>query len=206
PYVEAAPEDVGMSSRALENIERVVQRYIDQGKYPGAITMVARHDQVVHFQTYGNMDDEAGKAMRPDAIVRAYSMTKPIASVALMQLYEQALFQLDDPVSAYIPELADLQVMVGGTADAPETRAPARPMTIRDVLMHTSGLVQRGSGSPIAELYSRAGFVGPDTEFPLSEMVKRLGQIPLYCDPGSEWNYGMSTDIVGYLCEVLSGQ
>lgn len=206
PLVEASPEDVGMSSRALENIERVVQRYIDDGKYPGAITMVARHDQVVHFQTYGNMDDEAGKAMRPDAIVRAYSMTKPIASVALMQLYEQALFQLDDPVSAYIPELADLQVMVGGTADAPETRPPARPMTIRDVLMHTSGLVQRGSGSPVSDLYGRAGFVGPDTEFPLSEMVKRLGQIPLYCDPGSEWNYGMSTDIVGYLCEVLSGQ
>ena len=99
--IDAQPEEVGMSSRALENIERIVERYIEAGKYPGAITMVARHDQVVHFQTYGNMDDEAGKAMRPDAIVRAYSMTKPIASVALMQLYEQALFQLDDPVSAY---------------------------------------------------------------------------------------------------------
>lgn len=204
--IQAEPEEVGMSSRALENVGRVVQRYIDQGKYAGAISMVARHDQVVHFQTYGNMDDEAGKAMRPDAIVRAYSMTKPIASVALMQLYEQALFQLDDPVSAYIPELSDLQVMTGGTADAPETRAPARAMTIRDVLMHTSGLVQRGSGSPIAELYDRAGFVGSDTQFSLAEMVKKLGQIPLYCDPGSEWNYGMSTDIVGYLCEVLSGQ
>lgn len=206
PYVDASPEDVGMSSAALANIERVVQRYIDAGKYPGAISMVARHDQVVHFQTYGNMDDEAGKAMRPDAIVRAYSMTKPIASVALMQLYEQALFQLDDPVHAYIPELADLKVMTGGTADAPEVRTPSRAMTIRDVLMHTSGLIQRGSGSAIAELYDRAGFVGSDTTFGLAEMVKRLGEIPLYCDPGSEWNYGMSTDIVGYLVEVLSGQ
>lgn len=204
--VDARPEEVGMSSRALENIGRVVQRYIDDGKYPGAITMVARHDQVVHFQTYGNMDDEAGKAMRPDAIVRAYSMTKPIASVALMQLYEQALFQLDDPVHEYVPELKGLQVMTGGSADAPEVRPPARPMSVRDVLMHTSGLVQRGSESAIAELYARAGFVGSDTQFPLSEMVKRLAGIPLYCDPGSEWNYGMSTDIVGYLCEVLSGK
>lgn len=206
PYVNASPEDVGMSSKALANIERVVQRYIDDGRYPGAITMVARRDRVVHFQTYGSMDDDAGKAMRPDAIVRAYSMTKPIASVALMQLYEQALFQLDDPVSAYVPELKGLQVMTGGTADAPEVRAPAREMTLRDVLMHTSGLVQRGSDSAIAQLYARAGFVGADTPFSLAEMIPKLAEIPLYCDPGSEWNYGMSTDIVGYLCEVLSGQ
>ena len=204
--IDAQPEEVGMSSRALENIGRIVERYIEAGKYPGAITMVARHDQVVHFQTYGNMDDEAGKAMRPDAIVRAYSMTKPIASVALMQLYEQALFQLDDPVSAYVPELKDLQVLTGGTADAPQTRAASREMSIRDVLMHTSGLVQRGSDNPVAELYARAGFVGPNTQFTLADMVKKLGEIPLYCDPGSEWNYGMSTDIVGYLVEVLSGQ
>ena len=204
--IDAQPEEVGMSSRALENIEHIVERYIEAGKYPGAITMVARHDQVVHFQTYGNMDDEAGKAMRPDAIVRAYSMTKPIASVALMQLYEQALFQLDDPVSAYVPELKDLQVLTGGTADAPQTRAASREMSIRDVLMHTSGLVQRGSDNPVAELYARAGFVGPNTQFSLADMVKKLGKIPLYCDPGSEWNYGMSTDIVGYLVEVLSGQ
>jgi CubicO group peptidase (beta-lactamase class C family) len=204
--IDAHPEEVGMSSKALGNVTRLVQRYIDQGKYAGAISMVARHDQVVHFETYGNMDDEAARAMQPDTIVRAYSMTKPIASVALMQLYEEALFQLDDPVSAYIPELKDLKVMTGGTPDAPQVRDASREMTVRDVLMHTSGLVQRGSGSPIAELYARAGFTGHDTDFDLAEMVKRLGDIPLYCDPGSAWNYGISTDIVGYLCEVLSGQ
>lgn len=204
--LDARPEEVGLSSRALARVERLVQRYIDQGRYAGATAMIARRDRVVYFQTHGNMDDEAGKPMQPDTIVRAYSMTKPIASVGLMQLYEAGLFQLDDPVSAYIPELGNQQVMIGGTPDQPQVRPVAREMTIRDVLMHTSGLVQRGSGSAVAELYHRAGFVGSDTAFSLAEMVRRLGEIPLYCDPGSAWNYGMSTDIVGYLCEVLSGQ
>ena len=112
--VDALPEEVGMSSERLQNVTRLVQRYIDDGRFSGAISMIARRDRVVHFETYGSMDDEAGKPMTHDAIVRAYSMTKPIASVALMQLYEEGRFQLDDPVSAYVPEFEDLKVFDGG--------------------------------------------------------------------------------------------
>ena len=112
--IDALPEEVGISSERLERVPELVQRYVDDGRFAGAITMIARRDRVIHPQTFGSMDDEAGKAMRADAIVQAYSMTKPIASVALMQLYEQSLFQLDDPVSAYVPEFAGLAVFDGG--------------------------------------------------------------------------------------------
>jgi CubicO group peptidase (beta-lactamase class C family) len=209
--LEAAPEDTGMSSAGLQRISRFVQRYVDAGRIPGAISAVVRHGKVVHFETYGNMDDEAGKGMQPDAIFRIHSMTKPIASVGLMLLHEEGLFLLDDPASRYIPQFKDLRVMVrGGTADAYETREPEREMTVRDLLMHTSGIVSAPGGStphlsPVPELYRRAqlGFVEGNT---LQRTIDVLGELPLKCDPGSEWNYGISTNVVGYLIELLSGQ
>jgi CubicO group peptidase (beta-lactamase class C family) len=204
-YVEAAPEDVGMSSQGLRNVSRLVQGYIDDRKLPGAISLVARRGRVVHFETYGNMDDERQKPMRADAIFRFYSMTKPIASVGLMMLYEEGRFQLDDPASRFIPELKNLKVLKSGTADNFETRDPAREMTVRDLLMHTSGLVGRDTASAVGELYRRAGFTGADAKFTLAEMVQKLKDIPLEVDPGSRWIYGISTDLVGYLCEVISG-
>ena len=203
--IEAAPEDVGMSTPGLRNVSRLVQRYIDEGKLPGAISLVARRGKVVHFETHGEMDAERHTPMRSDTIFRFYSMTKPIASVGLMLLYEEGRFQLEDPVSRFIPELAGLKVLAGGTADAYQVREAAREMTVRDLLMHTSGLVGRDSDSPVGELYRRAGFAGADSPFTLAEMVRRLGQLPLEVDPGSRWIYGISTDLVGYLCEVLSG-
>jgi CubicO group peptidase (beta-lactamase class C family) len=203
--IEAAPEDVGMSSARLRNVTRLVQSYIDDQKLPGAISLVARRGQVVHFETYGNMDAERHKPMRSDAIFRFYSMTKPIASVGLMMLYEEGRFQLDDPASKFIPELTDLKVFAGGTADSYATRAPARAMTVRDLLMHTSGLVARAAATPVGELYRRAGFAGADSAGTLADMIASLGRIPLQVDPGSQWIYGISTDLVGYLCEVISG-
>jgi CubicO group peptidase (beta-lactamase class C family) len=172
--------------------------------------MVARRGKVVHFDTYGSMDDEAGKAIRPDAIVRMHSMTKPIASIALMQLYEQALFKLDDPASMYIPEFKDLRVFVSGDTQKYETRPAAREMTVRDLLMHTSGLLQNyGVDFPVGRMYMEAGLRGlrrADTGGTLKDMIARVGTMPLHCDPGSQWNYGISTDVVGYLVEVISGQ
>jgi CubicO group peptidase (beta-lactamase class C family) len=203
--IEAAPEDVGMSSAGLRNLSYLVQRYIDDRKLPGAISLVARRGKVVHFDTYGSMDDERQKPMRSDTIFRIYSMTKPIASVGLMMLYEQGKFQLDDPASTFIPELKGLKVFAGGTADAYQVRDAAREMTMRDLLMHTSGLVGRDSQTPVGELYRRAGFAGADSQFTLAELVDRLARIPLEVDPGSRWIYGISTDLVGYVCEVLSG-
>jgi CubicO group peptidase (beta-lactamase class C family) len=204
-FVEAEPEDVGMSSARLRNVSRLVQGYIDDGKFPGAISLVARRGRVVHFELYGNMDDERHKPMRADAIFRIYSMTKPIASVGLMMLYEEGRFQLDDPASKFIPEFEGLKVFDGGTASSPRLRAPARAMTVRDLLMHTSGLVARTTESPVGELYRQAGFAGADSAFTLRDMVGKLGRLPLECDPGSRWIYGISTDVVGYLCEVLGG-
>ena len=204
--IDARAEEVGMSSERLRNVTRLVQGYVNDGKFAGAISMIARHDRVVHFETYGNMDDEAAKPMRPDTIVRAYSMTKPIASVALMQLYEQALFQLDDPVSAYVPEFAGLKVIDGGDEHDYRVREPAREMTVRDVLMHTSGLIGRADPTPVGKLYAAAGLRGSESEGTLHDMIRKVGELPLHCDPGSEWNYGISTDVVGYLVEVISGQ
>lgn len=204
--ITALPEEVGMSSERLKNVNRVVQRYIDDGKYSGAISMIARRDRVVHFETYGSMDDEAGKPMTHDAIVRAYSMTKPIASVALMQLYEEGLFQLDDPVSAYVPEFAGLKVFNGGDENDFRVREPIREMSIRDTLMHTSGLIGRADPNPVGRMYAAAGLRGSESDGTLHDMIRKVGELPLACDPGSEWNYGISTDVVGYLVEVFSGQ
>jgi CubicO group peptidase (beta-lactamase class C family) len=211
-HVNAAPEEVSMSSARLRHVTRLVHGYVDSGKLPGTITLVARRGKVVYFDTYGHMDDEAGKAMRPDTIFRIYSMTKPIVSVALMTLYEEGAFQLDDPAAKFIPELGDLQVLASGTAESYQTREPARAMTVRDLLMHTSGLMSMpaaaagASAAPVATLYERAALRGANADGTLAEMIAKLGQLPLHCDPGSTWIYGISTDVVGYLCEVLSGQ
>ena len=204
--IDALPEEVGISSERLERVPELVQRYVDDGRFAGAITMIARRDRVIHAQTYGSMDDEAGKAMRADAIVRAYSMTKPIASVALMQLYEQSLFQLDDPVSAYVPEFAGLAVFDGGDEHNYRVRKPGREMTIRDVLTHTSGLVGRADPTAVGRMYWAAGLRGSESDGTLADMIRKVGQLPLHCDPGSQWNYGISTDVAGYLVEVISGQ
>lgn len=201
---EATPKEVGMSGSKLENLTRLVQSYIDDGKVPGAVCMVARDGEVVHHSIHGNMDDEADKPMANDTIFRIYSMTKPIASIGLMILYEEGKFQLDDPVAKYIPELSNLKVFDGGTADDYKVRDPKREMTVRDLLMHTSGLIGGGGLTPVGQLYQKANLRGGDGT--LASMVKRLGETPLYCDPGSEWNYGISTDLVGYLCEVISGK
>src|SRR5260370_39547324 len=122
-----------MASPGRRHVSRLVQGYLDDRNRPGGISLVARGGRVVPFETYGNMDDERQKPMRADAIFRFYSMTKPIASVGLMMLYEEGRFQLDDPASKFIPELKNLKVFKSGTADDFETRDPAREMTVRDL-------------------------------------------------------------------------
>jgi CubicO group peptidase (beta-lactamase class C family) len=199
--IEAEPEDVGLSSARLKNLSRMAQGYVDERRIPGAITMVARHGKTVHFEIFGNMDDEAAKPMQVDTIFRLASMTKPIASVALMTLYEEGCFQLDDPVSRFIPELKSVRVAESGgsgTAEEPRLREPAREITIADLLRHTSGYggPSPTGGGPLAHLAKGT----------LRDLIETLSQQPLLCDPGAQWNYGISTDIVGYLCEAISGR
>src|SRR5215475_3902843 len=203
--IEASPEDVGLSSAGMARLTHHIQAYVDAGKLPGAISLVQRRGKVVHFQTYGLRDVEAGTPVEPETIFRIYSMTKPIVSVALMTLYEEGRFQLDDPVARYIPQFRGLKVLAGGTGDAPQLRKPAREMTIADLLRHTSGLVSQ-SDTVLGDAYMRLGLLTSASSGTLTEMIEKLGTLPLKCDPGAQFNYGISTDVVGYLCEVLSGQ
>ncbi|TAL66656.1 MAG: class A beta-lactamase-related serine hydrolase [Bacteroidetes bacterium] len=196
----AKPEKVGMSSERINRIKPVMQRYIDENKLPGMLTMVARHGKVIHFEKYGLMDVD--KPMQFNTIFRIASMTKPVTSVAVMMLYEEGHFQLDDPVADYIPEFKNLKVFSSIDKDGIHTLDPIRPMTIRDLLTHTSGLSGVGADTPVDSIYSTANL----SEGTLKDMIQKLSKIPLLYQPGTRWNYSRSTDVLGYLVEVISGK
>jgi len=203
----ATPEEVGLSSERLERVGEVFQGYADEGRLAGAVGMVVRHGRVAYLDSWGMRDLAAGDPAEPDDIYRIYSMTKPVTSVAVMMLYEEGKLFLDDPVGRYLPELGDLPVAVlteaGGPDSIPTERAN-RPMTVRDLLRHTSGLTYGTfSNTAVDQLYGRRGVNGAET---LAEMVAILGEIPLMYQPGTRWNYSVSTDVLGRLVEVLSGQ
>ena len=198
------PDAVGMSSARLARIAPAMQRYIDAELTPGVITAVMRHGKLIHYKAQGHMDVASATPMREDAIFRIASMTKPIASVALMMLWEEGRFQLRDPVSKFIPEFAAAQVST--TADASGTTGelvpPKRPIQIRDMLTHTAGLANNYSGNVAA--YRQA----MNTPRPKSnaEQIKRLAALPLNYHPGEEWQYSAATNVVGHLVEIISGQ
>src|SRR5947199_9605777 len=154
----ARPEDVGLSATALERITTTLQSYVDSGQFPGFLTVVARHGKLAYVSSVGWMDVEHQHAMSPDAVFRIYSLTKPITSTAVMQLYERRKLRLDDPVSKYIPAFAGVKVYAGGGAAQPVLRDPERPMTVADLLTHTAGLTYGPFGnSPVDTIYRRAG-------------------------------------------------
>ena len=195
----AIPEDVGMSTSRLERIAPVMQRWVDAGKIPCALTMIAREGRLVHFEKFGTQDVASAKPVDFDTIFRIYSMTKPITSIAVMMLYEQGHFQLGTPVSELIPAFKDMQVYTEGGADIVGAE---NEMTVKHLLTHTSGLIYGGEGDhPIHQRYSDANYYRGD----LAYMAQELGKIPLLHHPGAAWNYGMSTDVLGYLVEVVSG-
>ena len=195
----AVPEDVGMSTSRLERIAPVMQRWVDDGKIPFVLTMIAREGRLVHFEKYGMQDIATAKPVEFDTIFRIYSMTKPITSIAVMMLYEEGHFQLGTPVSELIPAFKDMQVYTEGGEAIVDAE---REMTIKHLLTHTSGLIYGGDWEhPINERYRAADFYGGD----LAHMAQEIGDIPLLHHPGDGWNYGMSTDVLGYLVEVVSG-
>ena len=195
----AVPEDVGMSTSRLERIAPVMQRWVDNGKIPGALTMIAREGRLVHFEKFGTQDVASAEPIGFDTIFRIYSMTKPITSIAVMMLYEEGHFQLGAPISEFIPAFKDMQIYTEGGADIVDAETE---MTIKHLLTHTSGLIYGGDGDhPINQRYRDANYYRGD----LAYMASELGKIPLYHDPGTAWNYGMSTDVLGYLVEVVSG-
>ncbi len=195
----AVPEEVGMSAARLQRIAPVMQRWVDNGKIPGALTMIAREGRLVHFEKFGLQDVASSTPIEFGTIFRIYSMTKPITSVAVMMLYEEGHFQLNTPVSEFIPAFKDMKVYANhgdAIVDA------EREVTVKHLLTHTAGLIYGGDWiHPINDRYRAADFYGGD----LSHMAQELGSIPLLHHPGDAWNYGMSTDVLGYLVEVVSG-
>ena len=202
----AAPEEAGMDSGRLSRLTDAMQGLVDEGRLAGVVTAVARHGKIVHFESAGWRDMEAGAPMTNDALFRIYSMTKPITGVALMMLYDEGKFRLSDPVEMYIPELSDLQVAAGTDDNGELITEPAdHPMTVRELMAHTGGLTYGiFSGSEVDSMYVEADLL--NSGITLKEMVTRLGAIPLRQQPGSMWHYSVAVDVQGYLVEVLSGQ
>jgi CubicO group peptidase (beta-lactamase class C family) len=204
--MERAPKQAGFSAERLERItDHLNRNYIEPGKIAGCQTVVARHGHVAYHSSLGSMDRERCKPMADDAIFRIYSMTKPITSVALMTLYEQGHFQLNDPVHRVIPEWRNLRVYVSGESETMETREPERPMTFRHLLSHTGGLIYGGTSHPVDRMYQQLGlrWGGGET---LRSFVEKLAHVPLRYAPGEQWMYSFSTDVCGYLVEAISGK
>ena len=216
------PERQGFSSERLAKLTQLMNAKVEDGTMVGGMGMIARNGKIIYSQTYGQADREAGKVMTDDAIYRIYSMSKPITGVALMMLYEEGKFRLNDPIAMYIPEMANLPVALstGGTGVVSDgttsiaigsgdeslvgqTRKAKRQPTIRDLMTHTAGLTYGIFGNTeVDQAYRKAGLLG---DMDLKEFVTVLGKLPLQYDPGSQWHYSVSVDVQGYLVEVLSG-
>jgi CubicO group peptidase (beta-lactamase class C family) len=213
--MKVSPASAGLDERQLERItEHFQTRYIDAGRIAGCQVAVARHGQVGYFRSFGVRDLERSAPVEEDTIWRIYSMTKPITGVALMSLYERGTFQLSDPVTRFIPQWRDLKVREAAEDGSERLVDPQRPMTVRDLMMHMSGLGLAG-GPTLQELFS-ADNAGPGEGFApgsrrgpnatLQTMIERYAGYPLESHPGTHWFYSVSTDVCGRLVEIISGQ
>jgi CubicO group peptidase (beta-lactamase class C family) len=205
----AEPSEVGFSPERLARLDRAMQGYVDRGELAGIVVLVARHGKVAHLESYGQRDAASGAPMTNDTIFRIASMTKPIASVALMMLWEEGRFQLRDPVAKFLPELADPVIAVPPDpleyhGQPTRTVAARNPITVQHLLTHTAGLANNYRG------WTRDAYAEMRAKLPpgatVGDMVKELAKIPLDFEPGTAWEYGPATDVVGLLVEVLSGQ
>jgi CubicO group peptidase (beta-lactamase class C family) len=202
------PESVGLSSERLDRISKTVQKNIDDKRIAGAVTLVMRHGQVAFFKAQGMQDREAGKPMRPDTIFRICSMSKPITSVAVMILYEEGYFLLEDPISKYLPEFKNPKVLVKpANGGEPYTIPATREITIRDLLRHTSGLTYNWNAD-LGPLYKEANVAHGMLPYDgtIADSVARLAKQPLLFNPGDRWEYSLSVDVLGRLVEVVSGK
>ena len=204
--MELAPKRAGFAPERIDRItDHLNRNYIEPGKITGCQVMVARHGHVAYFKSFGNMDRERKKPLADDTIFRLYSMTKPITSVALMSLYEQGHFQLNDPVSRFIPAWREHKVWVSGVGAEMETAAPNSPMTMRHVLSHSGGLTYGATNHPVDRVYREVGVTRSDGAT-LASFAEKLAKVPLRYSPGERWMYSFSTDVCGYLVEAISGK
>jgi CubicO group peptidase (beta-lactamase class C family) len=201
------PEEVGLSSERLKRLTDALKTDVDKGAVPGAVVLVARHGKIACLEALGYRDREAGAAMAPDTIFRIASMTKPFTSVAAMMLAEEGKLLIADPVARYIPEFAELRVAVDSddaSAKTLRTEPVRREMTVQDLLRHTSGLTYAHLAGPLVRQAYEAANVGDEGQSN-AEMVAKLGKLPLAYQPGTTWQYSMSTDVLGRVVEVASG-
>jgi CubicO group peptidase (beta-lactamase class C family) len=207
--VVSSPESAGFSSSRLKRIDPVLQDYINKGTVNGMVALIVKDGKIAYYKAFGT-NDAAGTPLKKDAIFRIASQTKAITSVAVMMLYEEGKFLLDDPVGNYIPEFRNAKVLDQyNEKDTSYTTVPARrPVTIRDLLTHTSGIGYAQIGSPQANaIYYKAGVIGGIgiQGMILADVIKKLGSLPLFHQPGEKFTYGLNTDVLGYLVEVVSG-
>jgi CubicO group peptidase (beta-lactamase class C family) len=203
--VEVDPGEVGFDATRLERIGVHLHKYVDNDLLPGTNVIVTRGGKIAYHDMYGHRDVERGLPVINDTIYRFYSMTKPITSIAAMQLYEQGLFQLRDPISKWIPSFANARVFDSGNAIEWQTREPAREINVHDLLTHMSGITYDFHFAGfVDEIYRKNGFNwgAPGN---LEESCDAIAALPLVFDPGTEWNYSYSTDVLGRVVEVISG-
>ncbi len=204
PLPQAAPESVGFAPGGLDKMDAAMQGLIDQKQLAGIVTLVARKGKVVQYKAYGVQDVEKQTPMKTDTIARIYSMTKPVAGVAMMMLHEQGKWQPSDPIAKHIPEFANLKVYAGEKDGAPVLEAPAHPPTMGELMSHTAGFTYGLFGNtPVDQIYRKNN---PLEAPSLQGMIDRLSTMPLLYQPGTRWVYSVSVDIQGYLVEKLSGQ
>ena len=208
PELEVQPEEVGLSSERLSRVDGLLRRYVDSGRLPGATVVVCRRSKVADSFSYGMRDVASRTPMHPDTIVRLFSMTKPVTAVAAMMLYEEGAFDLLDPVSSFIPSFANTRVWAGGNREAPLLEPQHTPMAIWNLFTHTSGLTYGFAlDHPVDALYRRAGFkLATMIDLGLAEACDVIAGLPLLFQPGTEWNYSVSSDVLGRIVEVVSGK
>jgi CubicO group peptidase (beta-lactamase class C family) len=204
--VAARPETVGLSGERLGRIGAWMRDHVESGRLPWAMTVITRHGETAYREWTGMADVAAGRAFEDDAILRIYSMSKPITAVAVLMLYEEGRLQLDDPIGRFLPEFAQMEVVVGDHGDRLVTEPAERPVTVRHLLTHTSGLTYGFSGGGTLERRygEQAVDFGPQ-DGTLEQVCARLAALPLAHQPGARWTYGVSIDVLGRLVEVVSG-
>lgn len=202
PLPLSNPEKEGLSSERLERLHSRFQEMVDRGQRAGAISMVIRNGKIADWRTYGYRDLERKLPMEKDTICRVWSMTKVVTSVAVMMLVEEGKLTLADPVSKHVPELKKMRVFTGGTADAPVLADASRPITIKHLLTHTSGLTYSWGNDPVPQLYRKVKIFDGAS---LKDFIGRVAAVPLIAEPGEKYNYGINIDVLGYVVEVVSG-
>jgi CubicO group peptidase (beta-lactamase class C family) len=202
------PAAVGFDAARLLRLDRRLAQWVDEGQLPGFLVTVARHGRLVHVGKHGHRDVEAGRPVTDDTRWRIYSMTKPVTSVAAMSLYEEGAFELTDPISRWLPEFADTPVYVAGSELKPVTVPQVEPIRVWHLLTHTSGLTYGfHHAHPVDTLYRLRGHEwGTPPGADSAEVSRQFAAMPLLFQPGTEWNYGVSTDVLGRLVEVIAGK